>query len=73
MPPVEEGPCLVIRGSGFGKVAQYIDVDMLSTALGQDGVDRTFGFDHAGRLSGADPEDARRIRGVKWLNAMLVF
>jgi len=33
---VEEGPCLVIQGSGFGEVAQYIDVDMLSTALGQE-------------------------------------
>nr|WP_245632545.1 hypothetical protein [Edaphobacter aggregans] len=27
---------------------------MLGTALRQDGVDRTFGFDQAGRLSGAD-------------------
>src|SRR5271156_1035887 len=33
---------------------------MLSTALGQDGVDRTFGFDYAGRLSGADPKDDPR-------------
>src|SRR5690348_5091902 len=30
---------------------------MLSTALGQDGVDLTFSFDDASRLSGADPED----------------
>ena len=31
---LEEGLCLVIQGSGFGEVAQY--VDMLSTALSQD-------------------------------------
>jgi len=29
---------------------------MLSTALGQDGVNRTFGFDYPGRFSGPDPE-----------------
>src|SRR5258708_871571 len=33
---LEEGLCLVIQGGGFGEVAQYVDVDMLSTALGQD-------------------------------------
>jgi hypothetical protein len=33
---LEEGLCLVIQGSGFGEVAQYVDVDMLSTALSQD-------------------------------------
>src|SRR5260221_5691505 len=53
---LEERLRLVIEGSGFGKVAQQVDVDMPGTALGQDGVDRAEGFDYAGRLSGADAE-----------------
>jgi hypothetical protein len=29
---LEKGLCLVIKGSGFGEVARYVDVDKLSTA-----------------------------------------
>ena len=31
---LEEGFRLVIQGSGFGEVAQYVDVDVLGAALG---------------------------------------
>jgi hypothetical protein len=46
---VEERLCLVIQRGGFGEVAQYVDVDMLSTALGQDCVNWADGFNYAGR------------------------
>src|SRR5216683_6727065 len=51
---LQEGFRLVVQDSGIRKVAQYVDIDMPGTALRQDGVDRAFGFDHTGRLSGAD-------------------
>jgi hypothetical protein len=42
---LEESLRFVIQGSGFGEVAQNVNVDVLGGAFGQDGVNRTFSLD----------------------------
>src|SRR5438105_3455305 len=51
---LEESLRLLVEDGGLRKVAQDVDIDMPSSPLCQDGVNRAFGFDQTGRLSGAD-------------------
>jgi hypothetical protein len=54
MPRCRKALALSSEVAGSEKYRSMLTLILLGTALGQDGVDRAFGFDEAGRFSGAD-------------------